>query len=333
MNKTNETILLLLRKFDDSWDTITYDYIIPTISLFNFFSNFVCALVFIEIIKVYRQDGNKMFHYLFLKSLCDLLNGLIEAFYPLYGLDSLSTSSTFLINIWYIYLHKYVAKVMLMASGFLEIVASFDCAIAMDKRLKCCQRWISFIFINIFIFIFCFVYNVYAILAYDIIKVKSNNSTKTFYDKRDRQFLSSKEYDYLHLMNSLFRDVIVVALLFAINFYILVNLKRLRKRKSQLQILNNCVKNKKTRAEIAERRKLKMICVLCLIYIFGHLPSIFYYLKVFEYTYFQITFYAIADIIYYISYASPIFVYYLFNNNFKSILEKRIKLPLRWSVR
>jgi hypothetical protein len=320
-----------LYQFDLLCDIITYDYLKPLFSFFNFLTNLVCASVFIEVIKVYRQDGNKMFHYLFLKAMCDMLNGFFEIFYPLYGIESLNFSKKYFVIIWYIYFHKYMGKVFQLASGFLEIVACFDCAIAIDKRMRWCQKWISFILINLILFMFCFLYNIYIILSYDIVEThlyngNDTNSNKTLYRKYENSFFESHQYNALHLLNSLFRDVFVVVLLLILNFYIFINLKQLRKRKERLQVGSLGLTNKiqKTRAEIAENRKLKMIYILCSVYIFGHLPSIFYYLRIIEYNYFRVVFFATADLIYVLSYGTPILVYYFFNKNFKNVLLNKL---------
>jgi hypothetical protein len=318
-NKTNTSLIVA---FDDFVDNLTYNYIKPAISIYTFISNLLCAVVFSKILKRIRQNGNKMYYYFFIKSLCDMLFGLIESFYPLYGIESWSTSTSYLTNIWYIYLHKYLNKVLLMASSFLEIVASFDCAISMDNSLKWFQKWTCFIIVNLLILIFCFVYNSYILLVYDINKIYSLNHTVVEYDKhRNDDFFFSVEYIYLDLFNSLFRDVISIILLITINLYILINLKKIRKRKNRLQKNRKSAKNAiENRAEIAENRKVRMIYVLCLIYIFGHLPSVLYYLRALSDGYFTIIFYASTDIIYPLSYGTSIFVYYFFNNNFKSIL-------------
>jgi hypothetical protein len=324
MNKTE--IFYSLEQYDELSYIIIYDFIRPIISVLSFLSNLICALVFYEIIKVFRQNDNKMFHYLFLKSVCDMFNGLIEAFYPLYGIDSLSTSTSYLIAIWYIYFHKYMGKVFLLASGFLEIVATFDCAIAMENSMKWFQRWASFILINVLIFVFSFIYNIYIVLAYKITKIGLSLSNRTVveYHKKANHFYDSKEYYYLHLINSILRDVVVIVLLFIINLYILINLKKIRERKDRLQKKTKISKMIKSIAYRAENRKLKMIYALCLIYIFGHSPSILYNLKVIKNNSFQVIFHAFGDVIYYISYGTPIIVYYCFNNNFKSILKKKI---------
>jgi hypothetical protein len=309
-----------LQIFDDYIDKLTYDFIKPAISIFIFTSNLTCSFVFIKILKNNRQSGNKMYYYFFIKSLCDMVFGLIETFYPFYGIKSFSTSKLYITMLWYIYLHKYTSKVLLMASGFLEIVASFDCAIAMDKSMKWFQTWISFIFINIIVFLFCLTYNVYIILGYEVIRRVSLNNTIVEYKKNEKKFYDSTTYEYLHLMNSIFRDVVVVIILFIINLYILIHLKKIRERKTRLQKTTTFSKMIKSRAEMAENRKARMIYVLCLIYIFGHLPSVVYYMRILSYSYFRVTFYAIADIIYQLSYGTPLFVYYFFNNNFKLIL-------------
>jgi hypothetical protein len=310
-----------LDDFEDYIDLLTYDYIKPVISIFIFASNCICLMIFIKILKHNQQSVNKMYYYFLIKSMCDTFIGIIELFYPFYGIHTLSTSKYYITIFWYVYLHKFMTKVLLLASGLLEIVASFDCAIAIDKSLKWFQKWISFIFINIFIFTFCFVYNLYIILGYGIISLLNNNTESIEYHKDEKDFSQTLTFGILNLINSLLRDVVVVILLFIINLYILIKLKQIKKRKNQLQKIVKVSKLLKTRADRAENRKVKMIYVLCLIYIFGHLPSIIYYTDILTTkSYFRIIFYALTDLVYQISYCTPIVVYYLFNNNFKSIL-------------
>jgi hypothetical protein len=329
MESSNNDSLKLM-KFYNLLDLITYDCIKPVISFHNFITNFICTLIFFEILRKYNQSYIKMYHYFFLKSFCDMLTGFIEAFHSFYGIKSLSLSESYIMIFWYVYLHKYTVKSLLIASGLLEIIASFDCAIAMNRSMKWCHKWNSFIVLNISIFSFSFLYNAYSFIGYGIrikgTKLNSLNETITLYETDEKPYHDSLEYYYFDLINSLLRDVIVVAILFVINLYILINLKQIKKKKRKLQTIpiQNESTSIKSRAEKAETRKLKMIYSLCLIYIFGHLPNVLYYLKVFNsISYLAFILNSIVDIIYAISYGTPIWVYYFFNKQFKLILKKK----------
>jgi hypothetical protein len=313
-------------KFLEISDLIIYSYVRPILAFLIFITNFVCFIIFCIILKEHRQNGNKMYHYLLIKSACDSFLGLIESFYPLYSLEVENVSDTLIIILWYIYCHKYLREVIFLISALLEVVANIDCAISIDKNMRKLQTKSAFICINIVIFVFGLVYNFYNIFAYKIQKniVNQLNVTIVRYTKNDTVFRDSKAYLYLDNVNSILKDFVVIIILVLINIYMLVKMKSVRKRKENL--LKKDKKGKKTaknKSKSAENRKVKMIYTLCLIYIFGHLPNILYTLNIYETeSYLTSVLAGLTDTIHYFSYTTFLFVYYHFNVHFHAIFNK-----------
>jgi hypothetical protein len=333
MGDFNKTENVSLESFLEFIELLAYIYIRPSISVYNFISNLFCALILIEILKKYNQSNSKMYYYFIFKSTCDMLVGLIETFYPLYGIKRLSVSQSYYIMVWYIYFHQYIVRTLILISGFCEVAASFDCAISIDRQLKWFHKWSSFFVITGLVVIFSFVFSLYSFFDFGIgvkgDEVNSSlNQTITLYKIIEKPFYDSTTSYYFHYINSFLKDVFTIVSLFIINLYILVKLRKIRKRKKRLLNLSkyDSMKTKPTRAEQAERRKLRMIFALCLIYVFGHLPNFLYHFNLITSpnSYFLIVIFSLADVLCYLSYGTPIFVYYFFNKQFKLILLRKI---------
>jgi hypothetical protein len=95
---------------------------------------------------------------------------------------------------------------------------------------------------------------------------------------------------------------------------------QIRKRRIRLQ--NNSRIMNQTNSRQAEKRKLKMIFSIFIIYFLGHLPSSFYHLLP-SGTRSYLKYY--AKIFLAISYSTSFFIYFFFDKNFNSVILNKFK--------
>jgi hypothetical protein len=322
MNNTVVTTRYLINDILESFHSNLYfivnKYIIVVLAFISFITNMICCLIFVKMLKtINRRDTNQMFKYLLIKSVCDMLPGVFNLLLPLYSCDNgCFIQYTYFIQIWYIWFHNYLSHVFYMASGFLDIAASFDCAISIEGKFKWCQERVSFIIINSFIFITCICFYSFQIFSETIIEYSSfSNITETVhYTYSSSQLFKYRKIYLKFLMAERFlRDFIVLIILVIINLFILNKMIQIRKRKSQLQTTRT---SNVIEAERAENRKIKMIAFLCIIFICGHFPFVIYDIFGKSGVRWQI-FELFSQILFHFSFPTPIIVYFLFNEKFK----------------
>jgi hypothetical protein len=296
----------------------------PILSLFIFISNWICIIVFIKLLKQRTNtNNNKMYFYFLLKSFCDMIIGGVEVWYPFYAANKYHNS--YMNIVWYLYFHYYLVYVLALASGSFNIMGSFDCAISINKKMKWTQRKASFVCITLSILSLWFISNIYFLLGSGIkrnpIEIDSFNRTIVSYKTDRRDFYYSKEYFIFEVAHTAMRDVVIVFLLLIINLYILIKIKKVRKMK---QKLGNNDKQRVLCAIRAENRKIKMIYSLCFIYVFVHLPMVFFSLSILVDTnsYFSIIFEFLCYFMYYSHYIINLFIYFCFNTTFKQIVNQ-----------
>jgi hypothetical protein len=296
-------------------------YVVTVLYASSFVLNLICSIGFIIVIKSMRhqhQSSNQMFKYLLLKSLCDMLSGLIRILWPIYFYSKLRQK--YFIQVWYIWFHEYLSNVLYLASGMFEIAASFDCAISIEKKMKWCQSRITFYVTTFLIFAFCASLLSYEIFIYIITDDYHYNKDEVLVHSYhvSRLVSYSKLIFKMVVVKGFIRDFIPLFVLMIINLFILFKMVQIRKRKAHLQTSRNSTV---IAAEKAENRKVKMITFLFLIFIIGHFP--YFIIDILEkYTLssdFFFNFETFCNICLNISLLTPIISYYLFNQKFKSI--------------
>jgi hypothetical protein len=325
-----------------SFSKATYIYLFPIISVFSFITNLICCITFyfilsskVSVSSSVHKYSSQMYLYLLTKSLCDVISAFFVAFIPVHACRSCQISSSYISQIWFNWFYLYIAGVLFLSSGFLEVAATLDCALSIENKIKWFHKRTSFILITFFIFLFCFIFEIFNLFLYSITKkeiISLNNykNESTFvYSSETTNFYNIYGFDF-RLADCIFRDFLVVLLLFIINLYILLLLRQIRK-KRQEQNLNKTNKKISKNEKKAVSRKVTMIKVLGFIFFLGHLPLII------TWTHKKITcnraesldwlfFEDISNILHLLSYSIRIFVYFFFNTHFKSILIDKIIL-------
>jgi hypothetical protein len=299
---------------------ITNVIIIPILSIIGFIFNLLSTIVFSLIVKNGQRDD--MYKYLLLKSICEMIGCFFSTFYPLYFSKS-NLRFTFIVTVWYIWFKEYIKFALFMASTGFEIAATFNCAISIEKRMKWCQKRISFWFSVVFILILSFGVEMFPALMYYIVDydiIDKYNRTIHRYNAFTNEL--SFKFDIFGLYESIIKEVIFLVILLSLNCYILVKLIQIGRRKKRLTTNSSNIQN----SNRAEKRKIIMIIVLFSTFLLGHFPNFLWFTV---HNYFG-SFLFWADFTYcglifsYFSYSISFFVYFFFNNIFRRLFLKSI---------
>jgi hypothetical protein len=302
---------------------ITYNFILPILSVIGFVFNLLTTIVFSLIIKNGQKDD--MFKHLLFKAICEMMGCLLSAFYPMYYYKG-SLSYTFMMVLWRIWFQNYIIPALFMASTGFEIAATFSCAISIEKKMKWCEKRFTFWTWVVSILILSFGVEIYPALMYHIVETKKNdhlfNKTVHSYIVRPNIALYKNKGKF-GLGESIIKEVIFMLILLSLNIHVLYKLIRIRKIKKRLNTNSSIIQNSMR----AENRKIIMIIVLFLTFLLGHLPNVVYFGVNIGYVVnlFWMEFFYFAVILLYLSYSTSFFVYFWFNNIFKRCFLKIIR--------
>jgi hypothetical protein len=296
-------------------------FTIPILSLIGLITNIFSIIVFSLIIKSGQRDD--MYKHLLLKSICEALGCLFSVFYALYYSDE-SIRSNYIMVIWLIWFQNFIIKVFFMASTGFEIAATFSCAISIEKKMKWCQKRISFWLCVLFILILSFGVEVFKVLTNSVKKfsdIDKYNKTIHYYVPWPTSLYSKAHL--FGLVESIIKEVIFLLILLLLNCYILFKLIQIGRRKKRLTTNSSNIQS----SNRAQNRKIIMIIVLFLTFLLGHLPNVIYfavntnpYITKIFWTKFKIY----GEILLYVSYSISFFVY--FGNN----IFRRLFLRIIW---
>jgi hypothetical protein len=305
-NQSNTSSTVGQCKKDIYWHIldISLFYVIPQVgSIFNL----ICVIVFIKIIKqestaTRSTDKSNMFKYLLLKSISDFLVSLSRIPSNFYFNADGTNNTSLILNIWYMYINYYFIYVLQVSSNYYEIAAAFDLLLLVNRKFQPLRERFIFYIIGSVIAIFSFLFYIPFILLSEITSKDGKYVFKTLKSYFFYKFL------YFHY---LIRDIIPLVLLILINYFILVSLNNIRKKRQTMMKNSNHTDNRNHRR--SEMNKIKMILVICILYLF-HLPLIInnnFNLKLIP------CYEQLFVLLFHLSYFLPIFSYLLFNNSFK----------------
>jgi hypothetical protein len=302
--------------------SMTDIFIIPIISILGFIFNILSTIVFSLMMKNGQRDD--MYKHLLLKSICESLGCFFSVFGAIYyRYDTLA--NTYIMAIWYIWFQNYIINAFLMASTGFEIAATFHCAISIEKKMKSCEKRVSFWLWVFSILVLSFGFEMFPSFTFTIDKYdytdKFNRKIYEYFAWSNH--LAPKLSDF-YLVESIIKDVIFLFILLSLNIFILFKLIQIGKRRKRLNGNNSNNQN----SNRAENRKIIMIIVLFLTFLLGHLPR-FLYFVIDWFTHiassrFWNNFTTYGFIFFYLSFSASFFVYFFFNNNFKRLFLKII---------
>jgi hypothetical protein len=295
--------------------------LIPILSAIGFIFNLLSTVVF-SLIIIKNEQRDDMYKYLLWKSICEMLGCFFSVLNPIYYLYY--DIGYYILTIWYIWFWEYIIKALFVASTGFEIAATFNCAISIEKRMKWCQTKLSFWFWIVSVLILSFGIGMFRIFTYSIQKfVYLDEFNKTVYEYFTVYNLMVDKFGTFSLAEEIIKVVLFLFILLTLNCYILFKLIQIGKRKKRLNTNSSNVQN----SNRAENRKIIMIVVLFLTFLFGHLPNFLYFAFNNDqvYTRFWSAFTIYGEIFLYFSYSTSFFVYFAFNNIFRRLFLRIIR--------
>jgi hypothetical protein len=293
-------------------------FIVPILSLIGFIFNLLSAIVFTLIIKNGQRDD--MYKHLLFKSICEMMGCGFSLFHPLYHHNG-PLKYTYIMVVWNIWFQEFIILSLFMAATGFEIAATFSCAISIEKKMKWCEKRLSFWIWVLFILILSFgveMFHVFMFYVGDSYEIDQYNKTVHKYVVSENSFHS--KFVSFALAENIISVVIFLVILLSLNCYILFKLIQIGRRKKRLNTNSSNVQN----SNRAENRKVVMIIVLFITFLFGHLPNLLYFAVNghFGSKLFWNTFLDLGYIFFYLSYSTSFFVYLTFNNVFRSFFIK-----------
>ena len=304
-----------------------YYYLLPVISAIGILSNLFSTIVFYQIIKMVKVNG-RMYNYLFLKSINDLLQFIFQIFSPVYYCVQCETSRSYGSIVWYIGFFYYAECVVEIISGWLEVLATLDCLVIITKRAKFINSKLFAICAISFLHIYAPIFYLFWFFSLDIV-VDTSVTTSVSYTSQMNPFFYTDFARYMRYLHSIVRDFVVFITLVILNFFILIFLKKNTLRKKDL------LKSDKhtASAEKAEKNNELMIMLIGINYLIGHFGSILYYVPFPASPQFWNCFYDFNLIPFYISYIDNNLMYYFFNKNFRKYANQNLKSILNVFVK
>jgi hypothetical protein len=282
-------------------------YFHNTLNLIGMVTNSICIFIFAMILKNNRQQNN-MFRYFFLKSINDLIY-LISVETTLIGkcLDC-SLKYSYSLSIVRILFYWYFAEVTLLASGLLDLVATFDCYNLITQKYQFFLTKKSFYILSVTIYAISIICELIYTLDWEI-----------------NQYI----FKVLDLANMITRDFLILIAIIILNLMILYRMKQVTKNRQAIS--NHSQDVLIINSQNAEKNKIKMIVSVGLNFFILHLANnlnqFFFYSKHSKCVEFLV--FSLFDLTYY----NSIIFYLCFNSTFKRIFVeyftlKRLRLYL-----
>jgi hypothetical protein len=325
MNKTPTTKCLY-----DPVGEIFQLYIVSIVDLFGIVANGFCIVIFIKILK---RPHSIMFKYLLMKSIADFLVNLFNSFQCFYFCSYCKSSSSLIMQIWYVGFYFYLSNIVEAASNIFAIAATFECYITITSNFQCCQKNLFFYtFSVVLIIVICILYIVspLGLVVKRKIEIdsKNNETYSSFYQEFNHFGLSSLYYT-IGMVNAIIRDYIFLFILLILNIMILFLLKKTTQRRRTLVSTNRNQNNLSTASQNAEKKQILMVIATGFNYFIGHVPFSILFVINFIYNGHSSCSFIYVYFLYYLSYANSIFFYFFFNNVFKRFLIELIPFVSR----
>jgi hypothetical protein len=297
---------------------------VPVISGLGIIFNTWCVAVFAMIAR--RKDNSPnshMFKYLLLKAVHDDVQFLIQIFAPLYYCTGCLTYQTYASQVWYIWFYYYVECINELCSGFYEVAATLDCLLTINQKLECCKKNLVFYIVSVSVFAFAALFYTFFLFNFTIVKYTRvigdyqnkttgvvNQTVQQFYVYEYSEFSTSSANIILKRAHGVLRDVVTLVVLVILNVMIMLTVRQ--SVNSRRRLTNN-------NTNASARNVTIMIVVIGCNYLCGHVTSFVKYLFLIDSpSPFRSCFTAISELLFYLSYLTPFFIYFAFNRVFRS---------------
>jgi hypothetical protein len=115
-------------------------------------------------------------------------------------------SFTYMIAVWDIWFKEYIINALFMASTGFEIAATFSCSISIEKKMKWCEKRISFWIWLISILLLSFAVEIFLVFMFNSNYTDEFNRTTHRYVVSNNSLLSKS--DIFGLIESIILDII-----------------------------------------------------------------------------------------------------------------------------
>lgn len=353
MNSTNFSIINPVSTACPYYEAVDIieNYLIPVITGIGIVTNTLCILVFAKIIKdETKNTSGHMFKYLLCKAVHDDIQFICSIFSVLYYCTTCSSYGTYAAQIWYIWFYWYMTYINSVCSGFLEVAATFDCLITINQKMTFCKKTIWFVLVVVGTLLYTALFYTFKLFEFNIGKHPKENHDNSsspgyYYFYEYNSFHNSKPDKAFKVVHGVTRDVITLIIIVILNALILISLKKKMSNKKKLTSINvgttnqnasrtdasvtqhpsttlavsgGKAKEKHSRADRAASKATTMVIMIGVNYLFGHGLMFIYYCFLINPSVFKSCLFDLALAFLFISFATPFFIYYLFNKNFKT---------------
>ena len=306
-----------------SFKEITDWFILSGIALIGIFLNILCVIVFSNTRLCKKSKENALFKFLLVKSYCDIMV-LLECLTKLFvKCKECSFSGTYFICLLSLITEDYFKQVFRMLSILCQICSALYLLFRVKNiNIRLTKSHLNQLLIITFLVLSVMLFYVYEFYEEKIVEVNENSG---IYELVKTDFRYSQLNFYITLAQGVFRDIICVIVIFIINIFILIEFNRIIVKKRSLAFinLNNRLdsfhgENRETPPRQNENKLriiIKMVFYSSIQTIFGHLPLFFKYFSIFKE---NKCFVQVSKLFYVLSVSLQFFIYYFFNNVFKS---------------
>jgi hypothetical protein len=290
--------------------------------------NIICIIVFIKIRGKVKHYTGFMFKYLLIKSVNDFihfLNKFIDTIVndTLIDENKMAKNENFFKN-WNVYFLFFLNNVFMGSSGYLDVAATLDCYVNITRKLKWLHKKRYFyIQLGLIYGSNCLLFSFYIIFQDYFMIFRSSNSQKG-------------PYQTIKTIQNTLRDFVTGILLIFLNVIIFKYTRRSMKNKIHIQSISYSDYMTRISEKIRQTdvKQIQMISFICLNYTIGHMPIYIYTLSdlLIQNT-ISYLFYSITEIILFLSFLTPFFIYYFFNTFFSSFVNDKKKVLTRCVIR
>lgn len=303
---------------------ITVYYVQNIINSAGIITNIICILTFYSILNKNKNIiNNNVFRYLLLKSLISAIWFIIDLFSLIWYCENCTIRNSYFMQLWFIYLYYTVEDSIFLLVGLIDILAAFDCLITIRNKLNSFRTVKFFYILTSILLIFTFALETFNSMSFQITKsITITNKTNVKISQTYKVVQKKKYSNHILLVQSFFKDFLVIILLFLFNLLIYYTIRRIARIRKRNQPNSMLVEN----GINAEKNISKLILYSFLNSLLGHLLSITLSIMVnFQYK----DYFCLENfnwLLNSLSLVMPIFIYYFFNKLFKKyIFIKRLK--------
>jgi len=238
---------------------------------------------------------------------------------------------TYAAQLYMHYIFYFTTNSLAFFSIFLEI-AIIEKRFSMLKK----NRNITFksrlhkrLYVFVFLFIFSFVYHAPQLSVFKIVQINANNSTSLSHVVVYTRKIMSSEKSFLN-RNLLAFQTMMRLILYLVIVLLLIRLSKLAFRKYEAIKRENINEEETNKKQLTQNKRnvTKMVIYTSLIYLMGNLinPFVYFFIVVFgaKFEGYVVVVTLIGNTLQFGSYGLNMFVFYAFNNKYKTVLKQVI---------